>query len=160
MSEAAAAAEQLRQVYEGPAWHGPSLRELLDGVDAALAAAVPAGAAHSIQQLVGHVAVWEEVCRRRLGGEVVEHPPAHEGFPRIADDETAWRDLLERLEAGNRRLREAIASLPESRLQEIVPGNEYTVGVLIRGVAFHSVYHGGQVALLKRMLSAPGAPRL
>ncbi|MDE3155993.1 MAG: DinB family protein [Acidobacteriota bacterium] len=154
MTEGAAAAEQLRQVYEGPAWHGQSLRELLEGVDAAMAAARPAGDAHSIQELVGHVVVWEDICRRRLGGQVVPHPPAAQDFPQVAAGEAAWRELLERLDAGNRRLREAIAALPDARLQEIVPGKEYTVDSLIHGIAFHATYHGGQIGLLKKMFSA------
>jgi uncharacterized damage-inducible protein DinB len=150
-AEGIAAAERLRQTYEGPAWHGLSLRQLLDGVDATAAAAHSAGGAHSIQEIVGHIAVWEDICRRRLGGEVVGTPPPDENFPRIPAGDAAWRDLLQRLDEGNRRLREALAGLSDARLQEIVPGKTYTVAALIHGIAFHATYHGGQIGLLKKM---------
>jgi hypothetical protein len=32
--EAKRLADQIRRSYQGPCWHGPSLRELLDGVPA------------------------------------------------------------------------------------------------------------------------------
>jgi uncharacterized damage-inducible protein DinB len=137
---------------KGRAWHGLSLRELLDGVDATAAAAHPAGGAHSIQEIVGHIVVWEDICRRRLAGEVIRTPPPAENFPRIPADAAAWRDLLQRLDEGNQRLREALAGLSDTRLQEIVPGKTYMIAALIHGIAFHSAYHGGQIGLLKKML--------
>src|SRR5579859_6239512 len=151
MAEGTAAAERLRQMYEGPAWHVLSLLELLEGVDATAAGAHPAGGAHSIQEIVGHVAVWGDICRRRLGGEVVRTPPPDENFPRIPAGDAAWRDLLQRLDEGNRRLREALAGLPDARLHEIAPGKTYTIAALIHGAAFHATYHGGQIGLLKKM---------
>jgi hypothetical protein len=38
-SETALLADQLRRAFEGDAWHGPALLELLQDVDAATAAA-------------------------------------------------------------------------------------------------------------------------
>ena len=40
-SEAARIADQLRRAYDGGAWHGPALLELLEDIDAATAAAPP-----------------------------------------------------------------------------------------------------------------------
>jgi hypothetical protein len=40
-SESALIAEQLRRAFDGDAWHGPALLELLQDVDAATAAAKP-----------------------------------------------------------------------------------------------------------------------
>ena len=56
-SEPALIAEQLRRAFEGDAWHGPALLELLQDVDAATAAARPLPDVHSIWELVLHVAV-------------------------------------------------------------------------------------------------------
>ena len=151
MAEGIAAAERVRQTYEGPAWHGLSLRELLEGVDATAAAAHPAGGAHSIQEIVGHVAVWEDICRRRLAGELVGTPPPDQNFPRIPAGDAAWRDLLQRLDEGNRRLREALVGLPIRGCTRSCRERRYTVAALIHGIAFHTTYHGGQIGLLKKM---------
>ena len=67
-------ANQVRRVYEGDAWHGPSLREALDGVTAEQAADRPIGQAHSIAELVAHISGWSDLVRRRIGGETVSEP--------------------------------------------------------------------------------------
>lgn len=154
MLESILAAEQLKQVHSGPAWHGLSLREMLDGVDARQASTRVPGADHTIQQLVAHIAAWEDVFLRRLHGEVVAHLTPEEDFPLIEQGEQAWQALVARLDEGNRKLRDAIRRLPESKLNETVQGKTYTFGALIRGITTHSVYHAGQVAMLKKMLAA------
>jgi hypothetical protein len=47
-SEAARIADQLRRAFDGSAWHGPALLELLADVDAATAAARPLAHVQSI----------------------------------------------------------------------------------------------------------------
>ena len=42
MSETARLADQIRRAFEGDAWHGDSIKELLTGVTAETAAAKPA----------------------------------------------------------------------------------------------------------------------
>src|ERR1035438_6262552 len=58
-SEASRLADQLRRAFDGSAWHGPALLELLEDVDAATAAAKPLLKVHSIWELVLHIAVWD-----------------------------------------------------------------------------------------------------
>jgi hypothetical protein len=58
-SEAGRIADQLRRAFDGSAWHGPALLELLEDVDAATAAAKPLAHVHSIWELVLHIAVWD-----------------------------------------------------------------------------------------------------
>ena len=48
--------EQLRRALEGEAWHGPSVLESLAGLSAAQAASHPIAGAHSIWELVLHLA--------------------------------------------------------------------------------------------------------
>src|ERR1019366_4779500 len=70
-SEAARIADQLRRAFSGDAWHGDSVFEILEGVNAAQAATHPIKKAHSIWELVLHVAAWDGAVRRRLGGEAL-----------------------------------------------------------------------------------------
>ncbi|HEX9005142.1 MAG TPA: DinB family protein, partial [Blastocatellia bacterium] len=62
---------QLKRAYQGEAWHGPSLRELLDGVTAEQAAAKPIPNAHSIWELVNHIIAWEQIVKARLEGNAL-----------------------------------------------------------------------------------------
>ena len=57
---------------------------------------------------------------------------------------------MERLEAGHRRLAEAVAATPDERLDDLVAGADHTVYVMLHGLIHHHLYHAGQIALLKR----------
>jgi len=64
--------------------------------------------------------------------------------------EEAWRLTLTRFDERHRGLIEAVAMLTDERLREIVPGKDYTVEYMLRGLTRHHVYHAGQIALLKK----------
>jgi uncharacterized damage-inducible protein DinB len=153
-SEAARIADQLRRAFDGDAWHGDSLFEILKGVTAAQAAARPIASAHSIWELVLHIAAWDGAARRRLGGVALELSDA-ENFPPVTDvSEAAWRAVLEEVRRVHEKLVEAVAALPDSRLYEMVPGKQgahYNFYYMLHGVAQHELYHAGQIALLKKM---------
>ena len=153
-SEAACIADQLRRAFNGEAWHGDSLFEILEGVTAARAAARPIAGAHTIWELVLHVAAWDGAVLQRLGGGAVELSDA-ENFPPVTDtSEAAWRAALARVRRGHEGLVAAVVSLPDSRLDDMVPGKEgayYTFYYMLHGVVQHELYHAGQIALLKKM---------
>ena len=154
MSEAARIADQLRRAVAGEAWHGDSLLEILEGVTAAQAAARPIKNAHTIWELVLHIAAWDNAVLRRLGGIAVELSDA-ENFPVVTDaSETAWRKALADVRRVHEKLVEAVSFLPDSQLDEKVPGKEgahYTFYYMLHGVLQHELYHAGQIALLKKM---------
>lgn len=144
---------QLKRAQEGEAWHGPSLRELLDGVTAEQAAAKPIPNAHSVWELVNHIIAWEQIARRRLEGAEEIAIPDEVNFPPVTDaSETAWQTTLQSLEAGNRGLRESIRKIDDAKLEEITPGASYSIYFLLHGVIQHDLYHAGQIALLKKAM--------
>lgn len=149
-------AEQLRRAHQGEAWHGPSLRETLAGVTADMASARPVPQAHTIWELVLHTAAWLPAVGRRLEGESVELPAA-EDWPATGDNsEAAWQNTLAALDRETSRLQETIAKLPDESLRKGVPGGNYSVRFMLEGVIQHHLYHAGQIALLKKMVSARG----
>ena len=75
---------QIRRAFEGEAWHGDSVLEILAGVSAAAAARQPIASAHSIWELVLHIATWDSVAVRRADGEAVQ-PTDAENFPAVKD---------------------------------------------------------------------------
>lgn len=150
MSEVRRIADQLRRASEGVAWHGPSLREILDGVSAERAAARPLPGAHSIWEIVLHIAAWEDAGRRRLLGERAELSE-EEDWPKVsAIDDAAWAATLAALAEGNLKLREEIGRLADSRLSERDGDGRASVYGLLHGVIQHTLYHAGQIALLKK----------
>ena len=135
----------LDEGYLRKAWHGPTLRGALRGVTADQALLRPAQNRHNIWELTLHCAYWKYVVRRRLSGER-RGAFARSGSNWFALPEPtprAWRADLQLLADEHRALRETVASLPEARVRRAVR--------LIRGVAYHDVYHAGQVQLLKKL---------
>ena len=158
MNEIERIEEQLKVAFDGGAWHGPAVLEVLEGITAARAAAHPVPSVHSIWELVVHIAAWEGACRRRLGGDRAELSQV-ENWPAVADTtEVAWAMTKAALIEGHHKLRESIAFLTEARLDEPILPNMPSVYVTIHGVIQHDLYHAGQIAILKK---APfGADRI
>ncbi|HKT24575.1 MAG TPA: DinB family protein [Terriglobales bacterium] len=159
MSEAKRIAELYRSVYEGDkngeAWHGLALKPLLKSVTVEQAARVPNTGAHSILQLVLHIAYWEEVVLRRLNGEVVEAPlnTPHDWPPNRKLTNSEWQAALNRLENSHLALRRAIESVTDDKLKQIVPKRDHDNYTLLHGIIQHCVYHSGQIALVKKLTS-------
>jgi uncharacterized damage-inducible protein DinB len=155
MTEIERILDQLKRAFEGNAWHGPSVREALAGVTAEQAHARPLANAHSIWELVHHIAVWENVGRRRLEGDraPIDISSPEDWPPPDEKSEAAWEQAKAALDRGHEALREAIAQVPESRLDELIFEGMSTVYVTLHGVIQHDLYHAGQIAMLKKALS-------
>ena len=155
-SEATRIAEQLRRAFEGSAWHGPALLELMEDVDAASAAAKPLPKVHSIWELVLHVAVWDGAALRRLSGEKCQ-PTGLANFPLVSSTkESAWRKAVTETRRTHDALVKTVAALPDSRLRDRVPGKRYDFYNMLHGIVQHELYHAGQIAILKKAQSLRG----
>ena len=149
-SESALIADQLRRAFAGDAWHGPALLEILQDVNAASAAAKLVPAVHSIWELVLHIAAWDGAALRRIAGETIQLT-GDASFPVVPKPtEAAWRKAVAQAKRSHDVLVKTVASLPESRLRDRVPGKKYDFYHLLHGVAQHELYHAGQIAILKK----------
>jgi uncharacterized damage-inducible protein DinB len=153
MSETARLADQIRRAFEGEAWHGDSLLEILAGVSAKTAAAHPIPNAHSIWELLLHIQAWDDVTIRRAGGTAVQ-PTGEKNFPPVRDtSEAAWQQAVAGVKKTHEELVRTVAAFPDSRLDEQVPGKSqdyYNFYYLFSGIVQHELYHAGQIALLKK----------
>lgn len=136
----------VEEAYDRKAWHGPTLRGALRGLNANQAFWRPADGRHNIWELVLHCAYWKYVVRRRLlGDRATKFPRAGQNFlpsPELPT-EAAWRDDLVLLGETHRGLLDALASLPNAALEKKAR--------TIYGIAAHDAYHTGQIQLLKRL---------
>src|SRR5262245_17505971 len=127
--------DQLKRAYEGNAWHGPAVREVLTGVTAEQASARPLPNTHTIWELTHHIAVWEAAGRRRLEGDRAQIDiSSPEDWPPAEDvSEAAWEKAKAALDRGHQALVEAIEQVPESRLNEPIFEGMSTVYVTLTG---------------------------
>jgi uncharacterized damage-inducible protein DinB len=153
MSETARLADQIRRAFGGEAWHGDSVLEILNGVNAKMAAAHPIKNAHGIWELVLHIAAWDGAIIKRIGGAAAELD-GEQNFPSVKDaSEAAWRKAIEHAKHTHDELVKAVAAFSDSRLQERVPGKTesyHDFFYTFSGIVQHELYHAGQIALLKK----------
>lgn len=141
--------DQLNRAFGGEAWHGPALRNLLDGITEDQAKSHPLRGAHSILELVVHVGNWIDAVARRVGGSVVESASVDDW----ADiSKTSFAEAVKKLEGAESRLSDAVARLGNDDLEKPVPGEERSLYSEILGVLQHNVYHAGQISLLKKVM--------
>lgn len=154
--------DQLRRQLEGDPWHGPSLKEILEGITPEQAMRRVAPGAHSIWELVLHMTGWAREVAARMRGQAAAEPeegdwPAPPGQP----DEAQWRAAKTDLARAHRELFDGIEALPPRRLHQPVKdfrnsalGTGMTAYQTIYGLIQHDVYHSGQIALLKKIVQA------
>jgi uncharacterized damage-inducible protein DinB len=153
---------ELRRMFEGPAWHGPSVRESLHGITADVAKARPLRNVHTIYELTHHIGAWIEEVRSRLCGNAPGDPtdgdwPSGDGVV----DSGSWSALLEHVWARHAALLEEVSRLEPGRLDRIVDpaaassaARSVTYYILIHGLVQHHAYHAGQIMLLRRAMDA------
>jgi DinB superfamily len=151
----------LRAIDEGfdqAAWHGPNLRGSLRGLSVAQAAWRPAPGRHNIWELAVHAAYWKYVVRRTLQGTKrgAFSEDGSNWFRRgNSANEKAWRKDLSLLENEHRLLRDAVAQVDPAKLNQRGSTKKWILADHILGIAFHDIYHAGQIRLLRRMQQSP-----
>jgi uncharacterized damage-inducible protein DinB len=159
-SDVARLIDFLEAAYSGSPWHGPSLKDNLKGVTAANAAR-RSGSAHTIWELVLHLAAWRGEIARRLQGNEAGTPPEGD-YPPAPQGEDAsdaqWQKALAWLDDSQQRVLSAARALSDGDLQkpvldhrEHVSGEGATRHATLVGLLQHDAYHSGQIAVLRRM---------
>jgi hypothetical protein len=141
----------LDEAYKKKTWHGPNLRQAIRGVSAKQAAWRPGAGRHNIWEETLHAAYWKYAVRNRIeGGKKGSFAlPGSNFFPRPEKGqatESAWREDKELLEREHQALRAAI-----KRVLNSPRGAKFVKQIY--GVAFHDVYHAGQIRLLRRLMA-------
>lgn len=130
-------------------WHGPNLKQSLKGVSARQAAWRPSPHHHNIWELTLHCAYWKYTVRRRIeGGKRGAFTLKGSNFFSRPEKgrmtEAAWRADRTLLDTEHRALQKCIRSvLGTARARKHLRA--------IYGIAFHDVYHAGQIRLLRRL---------
>jgi hypothetical protein len=149
-------ADQLRRAFSGDPWHGSPIRDLLEGITGEQACAHPLPSAHNIWDLVLHIEVYLDVALKATEGTPMPRLfGTEQDWPTATDRSApAWPGTMQRLLESCERLAQAIDEFADQRLQDSVPGREYDFYYLLHGIVQHSLYHAGQIAMLKKAVTA------
>ena len=150
----------IRSIVAGDAWHGPSWKDILHGIDANQAVRRVLPGAHTIYDLVHHTAAWAGEVARRLGGKSPSLP-AEGDWPRLDSpvSEAEWQRVVMRLHSAHDELIAAIERFDPDRLDERIGtdrdaplGSGVSYRATIAGVLAHTAYHAGQAMMLRRAI--------
>ena len=146
-------ATEIRHAFRGDAWHGPALLEILAGIAAEEAMQRPIPTAHNIWELVLHITSWSNIALRRISGG---QPEACDGEDWPEPGEISpqhWATIVQKLAESHERLCEVVAGLNDEELERNAPKSERSIAFMLHGVAQHDAYHGGQITLLKKLVT-------
>lgn len=131
--------------YEGSK---ENFAELLANVDASSARARPLLGRHTIWEIVNHCTYWVEAATGALDG--LEMPARVDDWPPVGEGEGEWRADVEKFNRAIDGLVRAVRGFDVERLHEGVPGEHYPYSFfeMFFRVAYHSIHHGGQIAIL------------
>ncbi len=140
----------LDEAYEKKTWHGPNLKQSIKGITAKQAAWRPGPGRHNIWEVTLHAAYWKYAVRRRIeGGKRGSFVLRGSNFFARPEKgklkEAAWSADKKLLEREHRALHVTVAKvLRTARTAKLLPQ--------LYGVAFHDIYHAGQIRLLRRLM--------
>jgi len=140
----------LDEAYEKKTWHGPNLKQSLKGISAKQAAWRPGPRRHNIWEVTLHAAYWKYAVRRRIdGGKRGSFALEGSNFfarPEKGNlNEAAWSADKKLLDREHRALHGTVAKVMRTaRAAKVMPQ--------LYGVAFHDIYHAGQIRLLRRLM--------
>jgi uncharacterized damage-inducible protein DinB len=127
-------------------------RIIFDGLDWKVAGMRPAGAPHSLFQLLNHITYWQEWVVRWFDGKKPRVPKhAQGGWPGGVGPATRreWDQAIRRFHSTLRALDQ------HSRGKDLLLKKGKMTGLeMLHLIASHGSYHGGQVALLRQLLAA------
>jgi uncharacterized damage-inducible protein DinB len=147
--------DQIRTTFDGRSWHGPNIRNALDGVDLAQARAKLLEERHSIWELVNHINYWMGETLNVLRGGSIPKMEEVDDWPPMGGTAEEWEASKAALDRTVNQLLDALVGFGEERLMELVPGRDYTYRTLLHGTLHHNLYHAGQISILKKKTRSP-----
>lgn len=138
----------LKDTFDGSAWHGPNLQEILKNITAEQSLR-KIGNSHNIAELVHHIYAWRYYVIQHLEGNKDYEVPDDFNFIKIDTiDESHWQTLKSQLIESQSIIIKILEVNEEKLLRITVPNRDFTFTKLLNGLIHHDVYHAGQIRML------------
>ncbi len=145
---------QMQHMFEGGAWHGPAVLEVLKDVDAATAAAHPVAGVRSIWETTLHLVATYDILLRRIDGIAAGTTDEEFWPPLPAPTAVEWQKTLDLLRQRDQELHRAVAAFADEKLdQPLVPGGS-TAYENFHGHVQHNAYHAAQIHFIHRLVQS------
>ena len=145
----------LIQVNSGEPWFGRAVFTILDEIDPAIVHQKPNENSHSLIQLLYHMNTWAEFTLKSIEKTGKEDIAAIEQMDWREIDPTihSWQKGLVEFKNANEKIIALLETKNDEFLKEMVGHRKYNFRFLLNGLIQHNIYHLGQMAYVKKLLS-------
>ena len=145
----------LKVVNSGEPWFGRAVYKILDEVNPETAFIKPNNTTHSLIELLWHMITWADFTLQRIEKEKINDLAAAEQSDwRVIDPKVhTWKKGVAAFKAIHKKMIELLKKKDDTFLKEKVDYRKYDFQFLLNGLIQHTIYHLGQLAYLKKLLS-------
>lgn len=145
----------LQNVNSGEPWYGRPVFEVMDETDPALAWQKPNDHSHSLIELLYHMITWAEFTLKRIEGDKETDLAVSEKMDWRKIDPVIhnWKKGLAEFKAIHEKIILLLNQKDDEFLKETVDYRNYNFRFLLNGLIEHTIYHLGQIAYIKKLLS-------
>lgn len=151
MTEIERIIDQAKRAFEGEAWHGLSVMEILADVSASMANQRLRNSSHTIWEITLHMVAWIRYGRMSLEGRSMPVSlDDKDDWPLVGNiNLESWNNTITHLKTEHEMFITELSKQNDSKLNMVVPGREYNFYFLLHGVIQHNLYHAGQISYIK-----------
>jgi uncharacterized damage-inducible protein DinB len=144
----------LQNVNTGEPWYGRPIYDMLDEIDPAIVYKKP-NKQHSLTELLYHMITWADFTLKRIEGDKEHDLVASEklDWREIDPKIHTWKKGLDEFKAIHKKIVELLNEKDDEFLKEMVDYRKYNFRFLLNGLIQHNIYHIGQVAYVKKLLT-------
>lgn len=145
----------LSEVFEGDPWYGSSIMRKLENVPHVIGFKSCMPDSHTTAEIVLHLIQWKKFALEKLQGneEYDIEIDSEEDWPKVMiSSKEEWENLKRRLVSAQNKIYSVLQEQNDDFLTKKVPGREYDMAYLIRGIRQHDIYHLGQIGLIGSQL--------
>ena len=145
----------LENTLSGPPWFGRAVYEILKEVDETKVFTKPYETEHSLIELLYHMITWAEFCLKELQNAPVNELKEVENndWRGIDAHKHSWQNGLAELKKIHKQIIAILEKKNDDFLSEIVAERKFNYRFMLNGLIQHNIYHLGQVAYVKKLLS-------
>jgi uncharacterized damage-inducible protein DinB len=145
----------LERVNTGQPWYGRPVYDVLEEIDPAIVYKRPNNNSHSLADLLYHMITWADFSLHRIQGNKEKDMAAFEKLDwRDIDPKVhTWEKGIKEFREIHRQIVDLLKEKDDGFLKEIVDYRQYNFRFLLNGLIQHNIYHLGQIAYVKKLIS-------
>ena len=145
----------LQNILSGEPWFGRPVYSLLEETDASKVYIKPNANSHSLADLLYHMVTWAAFTLKSLEKTGEEEIRAIEQLDWRTIDPAihSWEKGLAELKSVHEKIILAIKDKDDEFLSDKVDLRKYNFRFLLNGLIQHNIYHIGQIAYIKKLLT-------